>query len=110
MYSKNSLNELIEGNNLYHYFGDKLEIPHHLYNKQIDQVCLELNLNTDLIQTLLKSYDDSFEFPYDELNTFSIPELLNYLKQTHRFYLFKKLPEIEQTILQLFNNYKDTHY
>jgi regulator of cell morphogenesis and NO signaling len=66
-------------------------------------------LNSSFIQTLLKTYDDNFEFPYDKLNTFSIADLLNYLKQTHRFYLYKKLPEIEQTILQLFNNYKDTH-
>lgn len=109
MYNQNSFNELIEENHIYHYLGDKFEIPQNLYKKTIGQVCIELKLNTDLIQTLLKSYDDNFEFPHEELNTFGITEILNYLKLSHRFYLHKKLPEIEQTILHLFNDYSDTH-
>lgn len=109
MYNQNSFSELIDGNHLYRLLGQKLDIPQNFYNKPIDELCLELNLNADLIQTLLKSYDVNLEFPFEELNSFSIAELVNYLKLTHRFYLYKKLPEIEQSILQVFNNYNDTH-
>lgn len=109
MLNDNSFNDLITNNHLYKNLGEKFDIPQSLYNKTIGQVCVELNLNRDLIQTLLKSYDDNFDFPLDELSKFSICEILNYLKLTHRFYLYKKLPEIEQTILQLHNNYSETH-
>lgn len=109
MSDQKSLNDLIKDNQIYNNLSDKLEIPPQLYDKSISQICVELNLNIDLIQTLLKSYDDNFEFPYKELNEFSIQEILNYLKLTHRYYLYKKLPDIEQAILHIFKDNSDPH-
>lgn len=109
MYKESSFSELIEHNFIYQYFTDKLDIPANSYKKPIAVVCDEQRLNSSLIQILLKTYDDTLEFPYEELSKFSIQEILNYLKLTHRYYLTKKLPEIEQTIIHLNDHYKNSH-
>ncbi len=109
MYTESSFLELIEHNLIYQYFTDKLDIPADSYKKPISVVCDEQRLNTSLIQVLLKAYDETLEFPYAELARFSIHEILNYLKLTHRYYLTKKLPEIEQTILHLNDHYQTSH-
>ncbi len=109
MYKESSFAELIEHNYLYQYFTDKLDIPASSYNKPISKVCKEQKLNEDFIQTLLKTYDDTLEFPYHELSEYGIHEILGYLKLTHKYYLTKKLPEIEQTIIHLNVNYKQSH-
>ena len=109
MYKEKSFSELIEQNLIYQYFTDKLDISPTSYKKPISKVCEEQHLNTNLIQALLKTYDETLEFPYSELNKFAINEILDYLKLTHHFYLTKKLPEIEQTITHLNNNYKNSH-
>ena len=109
MYKESSFSELIEHQFIYQYFTDKLDIPAGSYNKPIAVVCEEQHLNGSLIQVLLKTYDETLEFPYAELSKFGIREILNYLKLTHRYYLTKKLPEIEQTILHLSEHYKNSH-
>lgn len=86
-------------------FCDKFEIPQSERIVPIKLLKNEGAFKTDIIQVLLKTYDDHFEFPYDELNSFTAIEILDYLKLSHRFYLHKKLPEIEQTIQNLFQDY-----
>jgi len=108
-YNESSFAELIESNRIYQFFTDKIDLPLDLYNKPIKDVCHEMDLDKNLINSLLQSYDDNYEFPYDELNTFSITDLLTYLRLTHRFYLSKKLPEIEQTVVHIFNKYNHSH-
>lgn len=109
MYKESSFSELIEHNVIYQYFTDKLDIPASSYKKPIAEVCEEQHLNKELIETLLKTYDETLEFPYDELNKFSVYEILDYLRRTHRYYLTRKLPEIEQTIFHLHDHYKSSH-
>lgn len=62
----------------------------------------------EAIRSLLESYDDQLVFPYDQLRVFSAADLLAYLCLSHRYYLERKLPEIEQTIYNLFRNYADS--
>lgn len=109
MYRQSCFNELIEHNRIYQYFTDKMDVPSHLYKERIPKVCEAMDLNYELMQAILKTYDDSSEFPYREMEKFSIAEVLNYLKLTHKFYLNKKLPEMEQTAIQVFRKYNDTH-
>ncbi|MFM7022458.1 MAG: hypothetical protein ACKOXB_05730 [Flavobacteriales bacterium] len=102
-------NELIEQNQIYLYLTEKLDIPKHLLKEKIGRVCGQMNLNHQLIEAILKSYDDNYDFPYAEFNTFSAEEIINYLEVTHRYYLMKKLPEMEQTVFQVFNKYNESH-
>jgi regulator of cell morphogenesis and NO signaling len=48
-------------------------------------------------------------FPKEELQNFSVDLILDYLERTHKHYLNKSLPEIEQTIHNLKQNYSQTH-
>lgn len=54
----------------------------------------------DLIRVLTAVYDE--ELGSEELRRFSLPQLVMYLQSTHRYYLQKKLPEIEQSLWHIF--------
>lgn len=62
----------------------------------------------EAIRSLLESYDEQLIFPYEQLRVFSAADLLAYLRLSHRYYLECKLPEIEQTIYNLFRDYADS--
>lgn len=62
----------------------------------------------EAIRSLLESYDEQLVFLYEQLRVFSAADLLAYLRLSHRYYLECKLPEIEQTIYNLFRDYADS--
>jgi regulator of cell morphogenesis and NO signaling len=108
-YKENTIQELVDNNALYHLVTDKLDIPSGDYNKTLKQLCSERNMSYSFIEKILKAYDNSCEFPYTELNEYSLLELVSYLQKSHNFYLKKKLPEMELTAISVFNKYNDTH-
>lgn len=104
----NNFKELIESNLLYQYLTDKLDIPSNLYHLPLSETCTKLELDHTFIETLLLSYDESHPFPTKELEQFSIHCILDYLKKSHHFYLYKKLPEIELSAKYLcINHFKE---
>lgn len=109
IYKENTIQELVDNNFVYQLLSDKLDIVSSDHSKTFAQVCAEKKLNTRLVESLVKAYDDSYEFPYAELNQLSISELVQYIQASHRYYLQKKLPEIEQTAVHVFRKYNDTH-
>jgi regulator of cell morphogenesis and NO signaling len=90
-----NLKELIESNLLYQYLSDKLEVPTNLYNLSIDETCAKLDLDHSFTETLLLTYDEATPYPEKELGQFPMRTIIDFLKKSHRFYLYKKLPEIE---------------
>lgn len=62
----------------------------------------------EAICALLESFDEELVFPYEQLRVFSATDLLAYLRLSHRYFLERKLPEIEQTIYNLFRDYADS--
>jgi regulator of cell morphogenesis and NO signaling len=80
-----------------------VQLVHHLTEMT------DLQVNQPFLQTLLKMFEDDTCFPKDELEQHSLEVILDYIQRTHRFYLQKKLPEIEQSIEQLLTNYDDKH-
>ncbi|MFN4086411.1 MAG: hemerythrin [Spirosomataceae bacterium] len=58
-------------------------------------------LDPELIRVLTAVYDE--ELGTEELRRFSLPQLVMYLQSTHRYYLQKKLPEIEQSLWHIMN-------
>lgn len=108
MYTVSSIRELVASNQLYQLLSDKLDIRVPDYDKTFEQVCSERNMSPAFIQTLIRTYDDSGQFPYSELQELSISELTDYLRRSHRFYLEKKLPEMEQTALQIAQHFNQS--
>jgi len=80
-----------------------VQLVHHLTEMN------DLQVNQQFLQTLLKMFEDDTCFPKTELEQHSLEVILDYIQRTHRFYLQKKLPEIEQSIDQLLTNYDDKH-
>lgn len=65
--------------------------------------------DSDFISVLLKMFEEEEYFPEEELNRFPLDVILDYINRTHRYYLSKKLPEIEQSIELLLSDYYDNH-
>ncbi len=68
------------------------------YNKTIEQLGLELSINPDFMVAIIKAIDQDHKPDKKLLMKFPIETILDYLKKTHRYYLEKKIPEIEQSL------------
>lgn len=68
-----------------------------------------IDMNPELIELILDLYNNDEDFPFEKMQKFSITEILNYLQATHRYYLTKKLPEIEQSLVHIFSKYGQSH-
>jgi len=72
---------------------------------QITEQDTELRI---FIQELVKTVTEQ-HFSASSFNTFSVSVLLRYIKSSHHYYLYRRLPEIEQTITQLSRLYPSAH-
>lgn len=97
---RSTYDELIDGSLLHQSVTERLDTTAEANSFEIDHELLEL---------ILDLYDDDRDFPYQKIRKFSISEILTYLQATHRYYLTKKLPEIEQSLLHIFSRYGKTH-
>jgi regulator of cell morphogenesis and NO signaling len=68
-----------------------------------------IEMNPELIELILDLYNDDADFPFEKMQRFSVEEILDYLQTTHHYYLNKKLPEIEQSLLHIFSKYSKSH-
>lgn len=109
MYEENTIRELIENNLMYSLLSDKLDVRNTDRDKTFAQVCKEKKLNSDFFGKIISTYDDTQNFPFAELQNCCLNELLGYLKLSHKFYLQRKLPEIELTAMQVFRKFSDVH-
>ena len=69
--------------------------------KTIEEVCINYNINPDFFLEIVNSFNDEDYFSQSKLKKHDVEDILFYLKSTHRFYLTKKFPEIEQLIHEL---------
>ena len=87
------------------HFG--IDVP--LHDKTIDDVCRESNINSELFLTFANLYND-VQHTYD--NSFSyndITTIINYLKNSHKYYSDEIYPNILSIIKQMniANNHKE---
>jgi len=67
-------------------------------DKTITKICEEKSVNVDFFLVIINTFHDLQYFPTKQLQSFPAVMLLNYLKQTHFYYLKGVLPEIERLI------------
>ena len=65
-------------------------------------------VNEPFIAALLRAFDEK-TFCADDFSAFPVEMIVEYIKRTHIFYLQKKLPEIEQSIVLLSSLYNSHH-
>jgi regulator of cell morphogenesis and NO signaling len=69
---------------------------------------LQAGEHKDFITALLRVFEEKV-FNAGEFDAFPIPLIVDYIQRTHIYYLEKKLPEIEQSILLLSGHYESQH-
>ncbi len=67
------------------------------------------NLLDEFIHELSVAFEMPHEFEPKAFMQFPVELILDYIRKTHRFYLFRKLPEMEQSIGLLLQDYHDDH-
>lgn len=67
------------------------------------------NIDQQFIYALLNTFEDQRTFSEQEYQEFSLEIIIDYIRKTHRYYLTKKLCEIEQSIEILLKDYSGGH-
>jgi regulator of cell morphogenesis and NO signaling len=64
-------------------------------NKTVTEVCDDFNINVWFFLEIVNSYHNHEYFPKKQLQNFSARLIIDYLRNTHSYYLNNKVPEIE---------------
>ncbi len=64
-------------------------------NKTVIEVCDDFNINVWFFLEIVNSYHNHEYFPKKQLQNFSARLIIDYLRNTHSYYLKNKVPEIE---------------
>lgn len=68
-----------------------------------------LGIQPEFLLALLDVFENPTAFQPSQFSHFNLEIIVDYLHKTHAYYMDKKLPEIEQSILQLINAYPERH-
>ncbi|CAH0994643.1 hypothetical protein EMA8858_00755 [Emticicia aquatica] len=99
-----TVNDLIDNSKMLQLITERLD------STPKTKVINRLEMNHELIELILDLYNDDEDFPFEKMQKFSVDDILNYLQVTHQYYLNKKLPEIEQSLLHIFSKYGQSHH
>jgi len=69
--------------------------------KTIEDVCKTNNVNVDFFLEIVNAFNEPDYFPENHLGNFSLSLIISYLKNTHQYYLSRKIPEINAMISSL---------
>lgn len=75
----------------------------------VEKLCSSRGISPDFIQKLALIASDPIGYPIAELRCFPLKEIIAYLRLSHRFYLSKKLPELELSVRALSKAYCDDY-
>ncbi|MCU4155518.1 hemerythrin domain-containing protein [Carboxylicivirga sp. A043] len=70
-------------------------------NKTVKEVCDDYKINVCFFLEIINSYHNHEYFPHAELQNFKASLIVDYLSNTHAYYLNVKVPEIEGYIAQI---------
>ena len=85
--------------NIEHLFY-RYDIPKNSTNS-LDEIALDNELNPDFIIDLIRCYDDYQNINNTDFKKYRIPVLVDYLEKSHKYYIDKRLPELEQCLDKL---------
>lgn len=85
------------------YDVDNVRLTYHLNDLNT------LSLDSKFVLELLRLFEDDAEAERENFTEFSLHTIVDYVQRTHKYYLGKKLPEIEQSIELMQRDYADNH-
>lgn len=68
-----------------------------------------LGVNAEFVFALLEAFQDRKTFDVRAFDRFRLDVIVDYVRKTHRYYLDRKMPEIEQSIHLLLRAYPEAH-
>ncbi len=80
-----------------------------LDSSALDELLHYGEMSSNLLEYALDLYNEDKEALYEHIQKFSITDVVEVLQANHRYYLTKKLPEIEQSLVHIFSKYGQTH-
>ena len=72
--------------------------------KSVEQVCTACRVNTDFFLEIANAYLDDDYIPQNDLSLFSLGTVIEYLINTHKYYIEVALPRMEDQIHRLLKN------
>lgn len=70
-------------------------------NSKVHTFCRKNDIDEDLFLFLINSFSEVAIYNEEDFSKVSVEDIIKYLTATHRYYLYKLLPEIEQTSSRL---------
>lgn len=105
--SKLSLKEILSQDPELIFIIYRFGIPLDNAEKNIGQLCKDVDIEPQFFLDLLNLYRDSEQFKIESFLNYDFKVILDYLRKTHISFLTKRLPEIELTINNLVGHYSD---
>ncbi len=68
---------------------------------KLNEICEKDEININLLVDLINCYNDLSCLEKTNFKDYSIMDLIDYLERSHLYYLEKKIPEIEQSLIKL---------
>jgi regulator of cell morphogenesis and NO signaling len=78
-------------------------------NKTVAEVCIENNINVWFFLEIINSYHNHEYFPGKQLQNFDVHLIIDYLSNTHKYYLNSKIPEIQGYIDEMERKVPQVH-
>ena len=103
--------------------ADVIDLNHHLLSvihkagitlgfgdSTVEEVAQKHELNPDFVVAILSAYNDPAYLPEQHLTKFSVAEIVDYLRRSHKAYIVEQLPELAQLFEQYALESKATPY
>lgn len=98
------LAEVVHMNYLLLYVLDRFGIKLGFGDRTVEEVCQMYDLDTHFFVEIVNSFIDDNYVPKCNIHTFPTEQAVQYLRNTHSYYLEVKIPEIESLIEAMVNN------
>ncbi|QZT38241.1 hemerythrin domain-containing protein [Halosquirtibacter xylanolyticus] len=85
---------------------DRLHIHLELHEMTVKEVCDQTNTNLTLFVILIESFLDKSENFNGKYDLSIIPDLVAYLRESHNYFLEKKIPYLNQILAQFIEKFK----
>lgn len=100
MTNSETVQSLVESAKIYQMVTERLDL---IEDKE------ELSFESELMELILEFYSgDESDLPLEKLQKFSMMQVMYYLQASHKLYISKTLPEIEQSMAHIQRKYYDT--
>ncbi len=73
-------------------------------NLTIEEICEKHHIDIDFFVTILNAFHDPHYFPREQLQSFSVRTLVEYLQKAHAYFMEDKIPEIASLIDKMIDN------